>query len=210
MGGHFECSFEFQPGWVDLTLSEGTQSEAKSLALQMIGSLNPLGHVIEKRAVFNSLVERAVDLNEDHPTLAAVYYTEEGEPLVNLVVDSYSDEGVPRPSPKEVQPLLLEWSNAKAVGEPEISYLDLAAGPAVRVQSMLQAKRLLGLGRKLAEFIKYAVFPPGMQSVIVVTVTWQNIALTEGITALADEAVRSMRITPLTAEGTPARSEGCR
>lgn len=193
----FECRFAFQPGWIDLTLREGSKAEAKALATEVVNRLNPLGLEIEKSAVFDDMVERAVDLNEDLPTLAAAYYTEAGEPLANLMVDSYGDEGVPRPSREEVQPLLLEWANAQVAGEPQIAYLELPAGPAVRVQAMLQVKRMLGLGRKLTEFIRYAVFPPGMRSLIVVTVTWEKIALTEEITALADEAVQALRITPL-------------
>ncbi|MEU5318805.1 hypothetical protein AB0G67_19055 [Streptomyces sp. NPDC021056] len=193
----FECTFEFQPGWIDLTLREGTKAEAKALATEVVNRLNPLGLEIEKSAVFDDMVERAVDLNDDVPTLAAAYYSEAGEALANLMVDSYGDEGVPRPGADEVIPLLLEWGNAQVTGAPEITHLELAAGPAVRIQAMLQAKRMLGFGRKLTEFIKYAVFPPDMQSLIVVTVTWEKIAVTEQIAELADEAVRTMRITPL-------------
>ncbi|WP_405647073.1 hypothetical protein [Streptomyces sp. NBC_00019] len=193
----FECTFEFQPGWIDLTLREGTKAEAKALATEVVNRLNPLGLEIEKSAVFDDMVERAVDLNDDVPTLAAAYYSEAGEALANLMVDSYGDEGVPRPGADEVIPLLLEWGNAQVTGTPEITHLELAAGPAVRIQAMLQAKRMLGFGRKLTEFIKYAVFPPDMQSLIVVTVTWEKIAVTEQIAELADEAVRTMRITPL-------------
>lgn len=193
----YECTFEFQPGWIDLTLRDGTKAEAKALATEVVNRLNPLGLEIEKSAVFDDMVERAVDLNDDVPTLAAAYYSEAGEALANLMVDSYGDEGVPRPGADEVIPLLLEWGNAKVTGTPEITHLELAAGPAVRIQAMLQAKRMLGFGRKLTEFIKYAVFPPDMQSLIVVTVTWEKIAVTEQIAELADEAVRTMRITPL-------------
>ncbi|MDQ0599809.1 hypothetical protein QF037_004154 [Streptomyces canus] len=193
----FECTFEFQPGWIDLTLREGTKAEAKALATEVVNRLNPLGLEIEKSAVFDDMVERAVDLNDDVPTLAAAYYSEAGEALANLMVDSYGDEGVPRPGADEVIPLLLEWGNAQVTGTPEITHLELAAGPAVRIQAVLQAKRMLGFGRKLTEFIKYAVFPPDMQSLIVVTVTWEKIAVTEQIAELADEAVRTMRITPL-------------
>ncbi|NNN35402.1 hypothetical protein HLK59_34540 [Streptomyces sp. S3(2020)] len=193
----FECTFEFQPGWIDLTLRDGTKAEAKALATEVVNRLNPLGLEIEKSAVFDDMVERAVDLNDDVPTLAAAYYSEAGEALANLMVDSYGDEGVPRPGADEVIPLLLEWGNAKVTGAPEITHLELAAGPAVRIQAMLQAKRMLGFGRKLTEFVKYAVFPPDMQSLIVVTVTWEKIAVTEQIAELADEAVRTMRITPL-------------
>jgi hypothetical protein len=198
----FECAFDFQPGWIDLTLREGTKAEAKVLATEVVNRLNPLALAIEKSAVVDDMVERAVDLNEDVPTLAAAYYSESGEALANLMVDSYGDEGVPRPGADEVIPMLLQWANAKIAGDPQINHLELAAGPAVRIQAMLEAKRMFGFGRKLAEFIKYAVFPPGMQSLIVVTVTWEKMALTEHITELADEAVRTMRISPLPPEGT--------
>lgn len=193
----FECRFEFQPGWIDLTLREGTKAEAKALATQVVDSLNPLGLEIEKSSVFDDMVERAVDLNEDVPTLAAAYYTESGEALANLMVDSYGDEGVERPALAEVQPLLLEWANGVVTGEPQVDHLELPAGPAVRVQAMLQVKRMFGLGRKLTEFVRYAVLPPGMKSLIVVTVTWEAITRTEDIAELADEAVRTLRITPL-------------
>ncbi|MFE7974658.1 hypothetical protein [Streptomyces shenzhenensis] len=193
----FECTFDFRPGWIDLTLREGTKAEAKALATTIVNSLNPLAMEIEKSAVFDDMVERAVDLNEDEPTLAAGYYSEAGEALANLMVDSYGDEGVPRPGADEITPLLLEWANAEVTGDPQITHVELPAGPAVRVQAMLQVKRRFGFGRKLTEFIKYAVFPPGMQSLIVVTVTWEKIALTEQITELADEAARTMRITSL-------------
>ncbi|MFF3615999.1 hypothetical protein [Streptomyces sp. NPDC002580] len=203
----FECRFEFQPGWIDLTLRDGTKAEAKALATGVVNSLNPLALEIEKSVVFDDMVDRAVDLNDDVPTLAAAYYTESGEALANLMVDSYGDEGVERPTREDVQPLLLKWANAEVAGEPQVAYLDLPAGPAVRVQAMLKVKRMLGFGRKLTEFIKYAVFPPGMNSLIVVTVTWEAIARTEEIAALADEAVQTLRITPL-ALGDAATGDG--
>ncbi|MGC0384329.1 hypothetical protein [Streptomyces sp. SAI-129] len=204
----FECTFEFQPGWVDLTLRDGTKAEAKALATEVVNRLNPLGLEIEKSAVFDDMVARAVDLNDDVPTLAAAYYSEAGEALANLTVDSYGDEGVVRPGPEEVVPLLLQWGNAEVAGPPQITHLELTAGPAVRIQSMLKVKRMLGFGRKLTEFVKYAVFPPGMESLVVVTVTWEKIALTEQITELADEAVRAMRITPLPTGGASTSVEG--
>ncbi|WP_327430794.1 hypothetical protein [Streptomyces sp. NBC_01236] len=204
----YECSFDFQPGWVDLTLREGTEAEAKELATEVVNRLNPLALEIENSAVRDDMVERAVDLNADAPTLVAAYYSEAGEALANLMVDGYGDEGVPRPGVEEVIPMILEWENAEVTGDPEITHLELAAGPAVRVQAMLKVKRMFGLGRKLTEFIKYAVFPPDMQSLIVVTVEWEKIALTEQITELADEAVRTLRITPLAAGGAEAPADG--
>ncbi|WP_435250884.1 hypothetical protein [Streptomyces tendae] len=204
----FECTFQFQPGWIDLTLREGTRAEAKALATEVVNRLNPLGLEIEKSAVLDDMVERAVDLNDDVPALAAAYYSEAGEALANLTVDSYGDEGVRRPGPEEVVPLLLQWGNAKVTGTPQITHFERAAGPAVRIQAMLKVKRMLGFGRKLTGFVKYAVFPTGMESLVVGTVTWEKVALTEQITRLADEAVRTMRITPLPAGGDSTSADG--
>ncbi|MFF4347711.1 hypothetical protein [Streptomyces sp. NPDC001530] len=200
----YECTFEFQPGWIDLTLREGTNAEAKALATEVVNRLNPLALGIENSAVVDDMVERAVDLNADAPTLAGAYYSEAGKALANLTVDGYGDEGVLRPGADEVIPMILEWSNAEVTGDPEITYLELPAGPAVRVQAMLKVKRMLGLSQKLTEFIKYAVFPPGMQTLIVVTVTWEKVALSDEITERVDEAVRTMRITPLATGDTTA------
>ncbi|OWA09323.1 hypothetical protein B9W62_16390 [Streptomyces sp. CS113] len=204
----FACTFEFQPGWIDLTLREGTRAEAKALATEVVNRLNPLGLGIEKSAVFDDMVERAVDLNDDVPTLAAAYYSEAGEALANLTVDSYGDEGVPRPDADEAVQLLMQWGNAEVTGTPGVTHLELAAGPAVRIQAMVKVKRMLGFGRRLTEFVKYAVFPPGMESLVVVTVTWEKIALTERITELADDAVRTMRITPLPTGGASMSADG--
>ncbi|MFK4067626.1 hypothetical protein [Streptomyces sp. NPDC029674] len=44
--------------------------------------------------------------------------------------------------------MLLDWGNAKVRGEPAVTHLNLSAGPAVRVQAMLEMKRMLGFGRR--------------------------------------------------------------
>lgn len=197
----YVCRFDFQHGWVDLTLSEATKPAAKALAAETLSRLNPLRLEVEKSAVFDDMVDRACELNEDGPILAGAYYAENGVGLANFKVDSYGEEGVARPTPGEVQPLLLEWANAEVASEPDITYLELAGSPAVRVQAMLKARRFLGLGRRLAEFIKYAVFPPGLNNLVVITVTWQAIDQTESLTQLADELVSTMRFVPVDAVG---------
>lgn len=205
---NWEVIFEFQPGWIDLTIREGTKAEATALATEVVNDLNPRGLAIETSAPFDDMFRRAVRLNRDMPALAAAYYTEAGEALADLMVDGYGDEGVPRPSAEEVTPLMLQWGNARVTGEPQITRLELPAGPAVRVQSMLKVRRWLGFGRKLTECIRYAVFPPDLQTLVVVTVHWEKIARSEEITALADEAVRSMQINPLSKDGVPIPADG--
>jgi hypothetical protein len=197
----YVCRLDLQAGWVDLTLSEGTKAEAKTLARETVNRLNPLRLEIEKGAVFEDMATRAFDLNENGPILAAAYYSENGEALANLVIDSYGEEGAPRPTPTEVEPLMLQWANSKVTGQPEVTYLDLSSGPAVRAQAMLETKKRFGFGRRLAEFIKYAVFPPDSGSLIIVTVTWELVQRTEEITQLTDELVKTLRFVPVDVEG---------
>jgi hypothetical protein len=195
------CRFDFQPGWIDLTLEHGTNAEALGLAGAAMERFNPLERTVKDRDLLSDLVDRALDLNSDQPVLAAAYYTPGGSALADLRVDSYGEEETPRPSPAEVVPLLLDWSNAEVVGEPDIRYLDVEVGPAVRVQAMLKIKRRLGFGRQAGEFIKYAVFPPGLNYLLVIQVTWRSMQADEEIVRLVDELVSTMRHVPVDAEG---------
>lgn len=197
----FAVRLDLHPGWVDLTLPEGSKAEAKALATKTVNELNPLSLEIEKSAVFDDMAERALNLNEDAPALAAAYYSESGEGLISLMIDSYGDEGVPRPTADEVLPMLLEWENGEVVGEPEVTRLELPAGPALRVQATLKIKRMFGLGRRITEFVKYAVFPPGMQSLVVVTATWEKIQLTEENAQRVDEIVPTLRLDLVDEDG---------
>ncbi|MDJ0464424.1 hypothetical protein [Streptomyces sp. H27-C3] len=197
----YACRLDFQSGWVDLTMQEGTRAEAESLVKKAVAQFNPLKMVVQEASLVKELTDRALEAYEDGPILVAAYCTEGGGILASLEVDSYGEPGVPRPSPAEVQPQLLEWANAEVIGEPEVAHPDLRAGRAVRVQSMLKTKRMLGFGRRLTEFIKYAVFPPETSSVIVATVRWEAIQRSEELALLTDELVSSMRLVPLDAGG---------
>lgn len=199
--GDYETRFAFQPGWIDLTLENPIHAEALGLAGSVMGRFNPLDRVVSDRDLLNDLTERALSLNSNEPDLAAAYYTPGGVGLADLRVDSYGDGDGSRPSPDEMTPLLLDWSNAKVVGDPDVRYLDLEAGPAVRVQAVVKARRFLGFGSQLTEFIKYAVFPPGVSYVVVVTVTWRSMTEADEIVQLTDELVSTMRQVPVDAAG---------
>ncbi|MFE1440899.1 hypothetical protein [Streptomyces sp. NPDC058739] len=189
---------EFQQGWVDLTL-EGSRgrTEAVGLAKELLSRFNPLERTLDDQDLLNDLADRAVFLNRNAPLLAAAHYTPDGVALVDLWVDSYAEEEAPRPEPGDVVPLLLDWSNAKVAGDPDIRYLDLEAGPAVRVQAVLKEKRILGFGSQLAELVRYAVFPPGANYLVVVTATWQDMARTDDLVRLTDQLVASMSLVPV-------------
>ncbi|MEU4614811.1 hypothetical protein [Streptomyces umbrinus] len=138
---------------------------------------------------------------DDDPIIEARYYSETGRCLAKLEIDSYGEEGVLRPGPDVVLPLVLDWSNAEITGEPEVTHPELPGGPTMRVQATMRVRRMFGLGRKRAAFVKYVVYPPDMENLVVVTVVWHAIARTEEIVRLADEVVQAMSFTPLAAEG---------
>ncbi|MEV0218471.1 hypothetical protein [Streptomyces sp. NPDC050704] len=199
----FACRFDLQAGWVDLTLQGGSKAEATGLAGSALDEFNPLELQVSKRGLMNDLIDRAMDLNSDDPILAASYYGRDGVSLINLVVDSYGEDGAPRPSREEVQPLLVRSGpdNTVVASEPDISYLDIPAGPAVRIQAMAKAKRMFGFGSRLNEFIKYAVFPPNIEQLIVITANWQDIQRTDELAQVTDGLVATMRNVPLDANG---------
>jgi hypothetical protein len=195
------CRFDFQPGWIDLTLDDGTHSEALGMAGAAMRRFNPLELTVKERDLLSDLVDRIRDLNSDQPTLASAFYTPSGVALADLRVDTYGEDETPRPSPAEAVPLLLDWSNAEVVGEPDVRNLGLGVGPAVRIQAVLKTKRLLGFGRQIGEFIKYAVFPPGVNYLIVIRVTWRSMQHSDEIVRLTDELVSTMQYIPVDADG---------
>ncbi|MGH4032435.1 hypothetical protein ACQB60_26245 [Actinomycetota bacterium Odt1-20B] len=197
----YKCRFEFQDGWVDLTLDERDESEALAVAARAANEFNDLELTVSSRKLVDDMVSRALYLNNDEPNLAASYYTRGGVRLADMMLDSYGDEGVPQPEPAEVTPLLLSWSNAVVVGEPDVAYMDLADCAAVRVQGVVKTKRRLGLGSQLGEFIKYAIFPQGFNTISVVTFNWDSTANSDELTQLADELVATMSLVYVDAGG---------
>jgi hypothetical protein len=198
-----DCDFRFQldGGWIDLTLHDGLPAEALGLAGQAVDRFNPLALTVSGRKLVDELTARAVRLNRSEPLIAASYYTPGGVRLVDVLVDSYGDDDAPLPTPAEVVPILLDWSNAKIAGEPDIRYMDVASVPAVRVQGIVEAKRKFGFGRQLGEFIKYAIFPPGLDTFVVVYASWDSVPNSEEITQLTDSLVATLTIVPVDSDG---------
>lgn len=198
-----DCNFRFQldGGWIDLTLDDGLTAEALGLAAQAVNRFNPLELTVSGRKLADDLTARAVRLNKSEPILAASYYTPGGVRLVDLLVDSYGDDDAPLPTPAEVVPLLLDWSNAQIAGEPDVRYMNLASVPAVRVQAMVETKRKFGFGGRLGEFIKYAFFPPGLEVFVVVSASWDSIQDSEEIARLTDSLVGTLTIIPVDSDG---------
>lgn len=203
------CQFDFQPGWVDLMLEKFDWGEAWAVATVVAATQFDSAELnVKSRTLIRDLRKRALSLNRDEPLHAAAYYTPDGRGMVDFRFDTYVDEGKPRPSPPEVVPLLLEYSDAEVVGQPDIRYLDLAVGPAVRIQAELKNKsRRLGFGRDwMAGLVKYAVFPPGLDSLGIVKATWWKAQDAEEATRLIDALVATMRLIPVDADGNEVES----
>ncbi len=203
--------FDFQPGWIDLTLDEVDWIEAWAVATVVATrEFDAAELTVKPRKVVRDLRRRAFHLSSDHANRAAAFYTPQGRALADLRLDTYGEDDKARPTPAETVPLLLDFANAEVVGEPDVCHLDLPVGPTARVQATVAPKPgFLGLRRReRRHFIKYAVFPPGVREVSVVWVTWERQEDTEEATRLADELMRTMRMVLVDDDGNPRELGG--
>lgn len=194
--------FDFQPGWLDLTLESVDWVEAWAAATVLATTqFEPARLTVTTRKLTRELRRRALDLNREQSNLAAARYTPEGRVLADLRFDTYGEDGKPRPLPTEVVPLLLQSVGTEIAAEPDVRHLNLETGPAVRVRADLKEKRRFGFGRRQAAgVIKYAMFPPGLEDLSVVTIRlWQPKEADEA-TFLADQLVATARLVPAETE----------
>ncbi|WAZ23368.1 hypothetical protein STRCI_004707 [Streptomyces cinnabarinus] len=162
---------------------------------------------VKNRKLIRDIRRQALALSVDSPNLAVAYYTPQGRAVAGLTLNSYSDDGQPRPTPDEVVPLLVDFGDAEVVGEPEVRHLNLPVGPALRIRATLRRRGgflRLGRGRdRTTDILKYAVFPPGVKQVSVVEVTWHRPEDTDEATRLTDELASTVRMVLVDAEGNP-------
>ncbi|MFF3639569.1 hypothetical protein [Streptomyces sp. NPDC002564] len=199
----FLIDLDFDNGWLDLTLHEGTRDEARRLATDLVEQFDPLRLGGGKAALRQELEEHALTAHESGPLLTTVAYTEGGVFLADLSVIAYGEDGVTRPSPEEYRDMLLKWSYAEVKGEAQVEEVELPIGPAVRVQAVLVEKRRFGWGKKLSECLRYWVWPTGHEEILLAEARWLNFERTDELTDLVDRLVPSMRLLPVPAEAAP-------
>ncbi|MEW2387260.1 hypothetical protein AB0933_02740 [Streptomyces venezuelae] len=196
----FLVDFDFDKGWLGLTLHEGTRSEARQLAAGIAEEFNPLRLDVSKEALQKELEDHALQAFASGPLLTVVAYTAGGVFLADLSVLAYGEDGVTRPSPEEYQGMLLKWSYAEVKGDAQISDVELPIGPAVRVQAVLAEKRRFGWGKKLSECLRYWVWPTGHEEILLVEARWLNFERSDELTDLVDRLMPSMRLLPVPPE----------
>ncbi|MFI1681240.1 hypothetical protein [Streptomyces sp. NPDC020607] len=199
----FVVEFDFDGGWLGLTLHEGTKTEARKMAADLVRQFDPLRLGVGKRALQRELEEHALSVHESGPLLSAVAYTDSGVFLADMAVLAYGEDGVTRPSPKEYEGMLLKWSYAEVKGDAQITEVELPIGPAVRVQAVLVEKRRFGWGKKLSECVRYWVWPTGHEEILLVEARWLNFERSDELTDLVDRVVPSLRLVPVPPEPAP-------
>ncbi|AJE83093.1 hypothetical protein SLNWT_2717 [Streptomyces albus] len=197
----YRFDFDLGKDWIDLTLSQGTREEAEELARSAVKDFNPLQLLVKEGALVKSIAKRALEIHENNPVYVAACYTSGGVYVAELVLDIYADEGIPHPSEDDVISMLLDWSNASISGEPRISRLSISGLSAVRVSALIEMKRALGLGRRLAESLKYAVFLPDGETIAGIDVRWEALDISEEVSRSVDDMVQSMRVVLLDTDG---------
>ncbi|MGW6531021.1 hypothetical protein [Streptomyces venezuelae] len=196
--------FDFDDGWLPLTLHDGTRAEAQKIAADLVAQFNPLQLSVSKAALQKELESRALTAYESGPVLAMAAYTEAGILLADFSVFAFGEDDVQRPSPQEYLPQLLKWPYAEPKGEPQVSDVQLPIGPAVRVQTVLVEKRRFGWGRKLSESLQYGVWPEGREEIFVAEARWMNFERTDELTDLVDRLMPTMHVVPVPSATDPA------
>ncbi|MEU1016840.1 hypothetical protein [Streptomyces sp. NPDC005898] len=192
--------FDFDDGWLPLTLHEGTRAEARRVASGLVEQFNPLQLGVSRSALREELEQLALDAFESGPVLTTVAYTEGGILLAELSVFVHGEDDVRRPSPQEYLPHLVKWSYAEVKGEAQVFDVELPLGPAIRIQAVLAEKRRFGWGKKLSEVLRYAVWPAGQEEIFVVEARWLNFERTDELTDLVDRLMPTMRLLAVPAE----------
>ncbi|MGW6009106.1 hypothetical protein [Streptomyces sp. NPDC055210] len=195
----YRYSLDLAPGWVDLTLPDGSKATAQKLAAARVAQFNPLSLAVQKTSLVDSMARVAMKAHESGAVVAGTYYTDSGISIADLELAVFGDDGV-QPTPRDIQPMLLEWENMEVVGDSDVRYLDLSAGPAVRVQAAMKEKKLFGRGR-LSEFIRYAVCPAVNDDVVLVTVRWATVQYSEELAHMVDGMIDSLSIAPVRSDG---------
>jgi hypothetical protein len=198
----YMCALDLPTGWVNITLESPSPVEAEEVAQEIVEQFNPLELARGKNSLVKEIADLALAAKKSRSSYTAACYTAAGGNIANVEVDVYGEKGV-RVTPEDVQPVLLEKKNSKVFGEPDVTYLNLPLGPAVRVRATFKVKRTLGFGRRLVETVMYAVCPPITNDVMVATMRWEALERSDELIEMADAMIPTLHIIPCDEDGNP-------
>ncbi|GAA3496060.1 hypothetical protein GCM10019016_031610 [Streptomyces prasinosporus] len=200
------CRLNFPDGWVDLTAATELDPVGRAVwAREVVNSFNPLELVASKESIEKELISLARDAERTHAVLAAAYFAVGGANYAAFDVQIFGEDGVTL-SLDEAENRLR--GHKEIVGEPQVSRVDLPAGPAVRLQAVYQSKGILGFGKRLSESVSYALLVPRTSDILVATTTWRAMEHSDQLIEMADALMPTLRFVPLDAEGIPVPEGG--
>ncbi|MDG4858760.1 hypothetical protein P8605_11455 [Streptomyces sp. T-3] len=150
-----------------------------------------------------------VEDTEDDTTdalMTAKYYTGDpaglrhflAGPAAIMTLDSYGEEGVAQPTLAEVEELLLQRPGF--MERPEVSYRDVPAGPAVRLEGPFTQRGWGGLRRQKGHVVTFVVTPPGRHQIIELTVASSDRHHGHEVSGLADTLITTLRLIPVSGQ----------
>ncbi|MET9530721.1 hypothetical protein ABZY02_09125 [Streptomyces sp. NPDC006649] len=74
---------------------------------------------------------------------------------------------------------LYDWEDATMVAAPEVTFPELPSGPSVRVRGTFRKNRRRLFGRRMAEFIRYAIYSPDVGCLVIMTAIGSKLAVDE-------------------------------
>ncbi|MEU3460229.1 hypothetical protein ABZ721_09750 [Streptomyces sp. NPDC006733] len=189
----WNCGIECPEDWIPLPLEPGIDLGAWALeqAKELAAATS---EEVDAEALMYDLRERAADSRGREPVFAFGLYPEGFDTaLAVLEVDVIHPDA-------EVPSITLDWiTEVFATGdfqEPEVERATVPAGPAVRIRQGLAGRGTGESGeRSLMETVTYGVRPPGIESAVMVLVSWTAPGLVDLMTAAADQIVHTLKIT---------------
>lgn len=185
----WQCRLDLPVGtWVALPLDEVDPAGAAcDLAVELAADLPDE----DAEGLREELPRMSAAAQQAGAVLAAVLLTPDADAVLALLqVLPLALEGAP-----DLQELALAPSagGSDVLGEPRVTLVELAAGPAVRVRQLVSA----GDGEAVLENLDHLVVAPGADpEVVLVPASWTSLLVGDAIAEIVDECVATLVMEP--------------
>jgi hypothetical protein len=184
------------PDWVPLPVAGhdgSTDDWVNQTAESIVERSGSAGWEIDRETVRSDLRARAEDSRSRDPFYAFALYPDCFDTALGLLeVDLiHPDASVPR--------ITLDWLtetfSTHDFGPPQVTRMDVPAGPAVRIRQNFAAQGpTSGAPGVLLETLTYGTVPTGTESAVVLLMSWTVPGIAEAMEETADSIVKTLTV----------------
>ncbi|QKW09397.1 hypothetical protein HUT18_26415 [Streptomyces sp. NA04227] len=179
--------------WVTLPLPEDSVAAwARETSAELVERSRAAGYALDSRALRSDLKAWAKDSRRRDPFSASLLYPDGFESALALVEVTLLEPGAT--GPRITLEGLAESFSAQDFGPPEVSYVDLPAGPAVRIRQNFAAESSAGAEdpKVLQETLTYGLIPHGSVCAVMLFASWTFPGIAPELEETIDEIARRM------------------